>query len=67
MSLPRKCVANLNSVICGNLCNMMETQYTLLRIFCYPQWKALVHEIAAILVKLVKLQWEVEEEERNLK
>lgn len=57
MSLPHRGVANLNSFICGNWYNMMETQYKLLHIFCYPQWKALVHEIAAIQAEPDKLQW----------
>lgn len=56
MSLPHKGVANLNSFACGNWYNMMETQYKLLHIFCYPQWKAFVHEIAAVQAVLDKLQ-----------
>lgn len=57
MSLPHKGVANLNSFACGKWYNMKETQYKLLHIFCYPQWKAFVPEIAAIQVALDKLQW----------
>lgn len=56
MSLPHRSVANLNSFICDKWYNVMETQYKWLHIFCYPQWKALVHKIAAIEAELDKLQ-----------
>lgn len=44
---------------------MMETQYKLLHIFCYPQWKALVHEIAAIQAEPDKLQWGKEKKKKH--
>jgi len=48
MSVPHRGVANLNLFVCVNWDNMMETEYKPLHIFFYPQWKALVHEIAAV-------------------
>lgn len=54
MSLSHRGVANLKSFICGNWYNMMETQYKLLHIFCYPHRKPSVHEIAAVQEKLDK-------------
>lgn len=64
MSLPHRSVANLNSFICDKWYNVMETQYKWLHIFCYPQWKALVHKIAAIEAELDKLQKGKEKKKR---